>query len=63
MRFNGACAKREGKYSNHTEYMIKCLANEYRYVYDVKNVRKKKKQLTNEQPVETGRRKFLRVYI
>lgn len=44
----------EGKYPNYTEYMIKCLANEYRYVYDIKNVgrKKKEKQLTNKQPIE-----------
>lgn len=44
----------EGKYSNYTEYMIKCLANEYSYVYDVKNVgrKKKEKQPINKQPVK-----------
>jgi hypothetical protein len=44
----------EGKYPNYTEYMIKYLANEYGYVYNIKNVgrKKKEKQLTNEQPIE-----------
>jgi hypothetical protein len=44
----------EGKYSDYTEYMIKHLANKYGYIYDIKNVgrKKKEKQLTNEQPVE-----------
>lgn len=44
----------EGKYSNYTEYMIKHLANKHGYIYDIKNVgrKKKEKQLTNEQPVE-----------
>lgn len=44
----------KGKYPSYTEYMIKYLANEYRYVYSIKNVgrKKKEKQLTNEQPIE-----------
>ena len=32
----------EGRYPSYTEYMIKHLANRYGYIYDIKNIGKKK---------------------